>query len=80
MRFAAGQSVGRLPERKVAEPHLVEDSKRPMDRLYRTEALLSFGERHLQNLVNVLAAVRDREGFLGVSPSVTDLAVDVDVR
>ena len=36
LRFAAGEDIERLPEREVAEPHLLQDAQRAGD-LFRLE-------------------------------------------
>jgi len=51
-----------------------------MNRRHRLEQRLGFGKRHLQDLVDILSAKRDRQGLLVVASSTAAIAVDVHVR
>ena len=80
LRFAAGQRRRRLSERQVAQPEIVQHLDLPAHGGLACEKRHAFLDRHVQNVVDGLAAERHLECLAVEARALAGAACDFDVR
>src|SRR5437588_9995956 len=80
LSFAAGQGRRGLAQTKIAQANFIEHAQTIGDLVYVAKERDRFAHRHVQNVVNVLAAITHVEDLLFEARAFAFFADEFDVR